>query len=142
MSPEQKAPGAVVSPQVTQAHGGWQEATLLSGHGCWALKHKPCLLCCEFPWMTCLISIGGFHCSNCSMGIILFCPQTGIGEGDIQDVSTGQSKIFLLLCKSRVLGGGIMEQLRAMSLELKKKNKDLGLGCCVVSGERLPLSEP
>lgn len=87
--------------------------------GCWALKHKPCLLCCEFPWMTCLISVGGLHCSNCSTGIILFCPQTGIGEGDIQDISTGQSKIFLLLCKSRVLGGGIMEQLRAMSLELK-----------------------
>lgn len=57
------------------------------------------------------------------MGLILFCPETGIGEGDIQDVSTGQSKIFLLLCKSRVLGSGIMEQLRAMSLELKKKTK-------------------
>ena len=89
---------------------------------CWALKHKPSLLCCEFPWMTWLISIGGLHCSNCSMGIILFCPQTGIGEGDIQDVSAGQTKISLLLCRSRVLGGGIVEQLRAMSLELKETN--------------------
>lgn len=68
------------------------------------------------------------------MGIILFCPQTGIGEGDIQDVSTGQSKLSLLLCKSRVLGGDIVEQLRAMSLELKK-NKHLSLGCCGVLGE-------
>lgn len=30
--PEQEAPGAVVSPRITQGHGGWQEATLLSGH--------------------------------------------------------------------------------------------------------------
>lgn len=28
----QEAPGAVVSPRITQGHGGWQEATLLSGH--------------------------------------------------------------------------------------------------------------